>query len=105
MSIEPDLSAFETLISPGAQLIRLGEGYQFTEGPVWSPRERCLYFSDIPGDVRWRWSAQRGMEVDERPTFKANGLVLDAAGALRGRLGRRLKALAGRHRDARNGRV
>jgi gluconolactonase len=82
VSIEPDVSAFETLISTSAQLSCLGQGYLFTEGPVWSPRERCLYFSDIPSDARWRWSADRGMEVDERPTFKANGLVMDAAGAL-----------------------
>jgi gluconolactonase len=82
MIVEPDVSTFESLVDPGAQLTRLGEGYQFTEGPVWSQLERCLYFSDIPSDVRWRWSAERGMEVDERPTFKANGLVLDSDGSL-----------------------
>jgi gluconolactonase len=77
-----DAPAFEELIDPDAQLSRLGEGYQFTEGPVWSPRERCLYFSDIPSDDRWRWSEERGMELDQHPTFKANGLVIDRAGAL-----------------------
>ncbi len=60
MIIEADLSAFESLVDPGVELTRLGEGYQFTEGPVWSPRERCLYFSDIPSDARWRWSARAG---------------------------------------------
>ena len=45
-----------TLIDPDAELRRLGEGYQFTEGPVWSTQEQCLYFSDIPGDTRWRWT-------------------------------------------------
>ncbi len=44
------------LIDPAAQLRCIGSGYQFTEGPVWSAAEDCLYFSDIPGDTRWRWS-------------------------------------------------
>jgi len=80
--IEADNSSFASLVDPGVQLTRLGEGYQFTEGPVWSPRERCLYFSDIPSDARWRWSEEHGMVLDAKPTFKANGLVLDAEGAL-----------------------
>jgi len=75
--VEADTAAFAALIDPEAALTRLGEGYQFTEGPVWSTRERCLYFSDIPSDKRWRWSAERGMELDGHPTFKSNGLVLD----------------------------
>jgi gluconolactonase len=82
MIVEPDVSTFESLVDPGAELTRLGEGYHFTEGPVWSQLERCLLFSDIPNDARWRWSADRGMEIAERPTFKANGLVLDADGSL-----------------------
>jgi gluconolactonase len=77
-----DGPAFDELVDPAVELTRLGEGYQFSEGPVWSPHERCLYFSDIPGDTRWRWSVAGGMELDAHPTFKANGLVLDRAGAL-----------------------
>jgi len=80
--IEADDSAFESLLDSDAELTRLGEGYLFTEGPVWSPRERCLYFSDIPSDARWRWSVQEGMVLERKPTFKANGLALDADGAL-----------------------
>lgn len=80
--VEADSAAFEALVDPGAQLTRLGEGYQFSEGPVWSTRERCLYFSDIPSDTRWRYSEERGMELVAQPTFKANGLVLDRRGSL-----------------------
>jgi gluconolactonase len=82
VTIEADVTAFESLVDPGARLRSLGQGYQFTEGPVWSPRARCLYFSDIPSDARWRWSEERGMELDAQPTFKANGLALDAQGSL-----------------------
>src|SRR2546421_10784345 len=77
-----DSPAMDSLIESGAELRRLGEGYQFTEGPVWSVREQCLYFSDIPGDTRWRWTEERGMEVFKTPCFKANGLGLGTDGAL-----------------------
>jgi len=80
--IEPDVDSFAALIDPAATLTRLGGGYKFTEGPVWSTRERCLYFSDIPSDDRWRWTAERGMELDAHMTFKANGLALDRDGAI-----------------------
>ena len=56
MIVDVDSPAFEELIDPAAELTELGSGYQFTEGPVWNPRDQSLYFSDIPGDARWRWS-------------------------------------------------
>jgi len=77
-----DTAAFASLIDPEAQLRCIGSGYQFTEGPVWSAAEDCLYFSDIPGDTRWRWSESGGMEVAAHPTFKANGMALDLDGNL-----------------------
>jgi len=81
-AVEPDTPAFSELIDPDAELRCIGSGYQFTEGPVWNAAEDCLYFSDIPGDTRWRWSAANGMEVALRPTFKANGMALDVEGNL-----------------------
>jgi gluconolactonase len=74
--------ALAPLIDPSASLELIGEGYLFAEGPVWSAREGCLYFSDIPGDARWRWSKRTGMELVARPTFKANGMALDIEGNL-----------------------
>ena len=76
------MSELETLVDPHAQLSKLATLSTFTEGPVWSPRENCLYFSEIPGDTRWRWTRERGLEAAARPCFKGDGLVLDAAGAL-----------------------
>jgi gluconolactonase len=68
--------AIDALIDADAPLRLIGTGYQFSEGPVWSTAEQCLYFSDIPGDTRWRWSDAAGLEVAKSPCFKANGLVL-----------------------------
>ncbi|HZR92451.1 MAG TPA: SMP-30/gluconolactonase/LRE family protein [Gaiellaceae bacterium] len=75
-------AVLDDLIDPGATLTCIGSGYQFTEGPVWIAAERALLFSDIPGDTRWRWTDSRGMEVDLTPTFKGNGMALDADGNL-----------------------
>ena len=77
-----EFPALAALIDPAAELRCIGSGYQFTEGPVWSAADDCLYFSDIPGDVRWRWSETGGMEVALQPTFKANGMALDVDGNL-----------------------
>jgi len=70
------------LIDPRASLTQIGSGYEFTEGPVWDARQNCLLFSDIPGDVRWRWTRAAGMEVDLAPTFKGNGMAFDNDGHL-----------------------
>ena len=82
MSVIVDDPVFEQLIDPAAELVKIGEGYQFSEGPVWNEREQALYFSDIPGDARWRWTATNGMELVATPTFKGNGLAYDIDGSL-----------------------
>ena len=82
MAAADDSAALAALIDPAAELRCIGTGYQFTEGPVWNAAEGCLYFSDIPGDTRWRWSASAGMAVARHPTFKANGMALDIEGSL-----------------------
>jgi gluconolactonase len=80
--VEADSPEFAELIDPEAELVLLGSGYQFTEGPVWNPRDQSLYFSDIPGDTRWRWSEGTGMELVAEPTFKGNGMAYDVDGSL-----------------------
>ena len=69
--------ALAGLVHEEAELEVLATGFGFTEGPVWSPRDRCLFFSDIPGDTRYRWSSEHGCAVDLEGTNKANGLALD----------------------------
>ncbi len=72
----------DTLIDPDAEVRLLGDGFEASEGPVWNGGEGCLYFSDIPADVRWRWSEAEGMVEAMHPNFKGNGLVYDAEGNL-----------------------
>lgn len=82
MVVEVDTAEFAELIDPNAELVFLGDGYQFTEGPVWNAREQAMYFSDIPGDARWKWTEANGMELVAEPTFKGNGMAYDVDGSL-----------------------
>ena len=48
-------SRFGQLIAEHAPVRQLGNGFIFTEGPLWHPLEKHLLFSDMPGDVRRKW--------------------------------------------------
>ena len=69
---------FETLIDPYAPVGQVGTGFNFTEGPIWHPVHHFLLFSDMPGDVRRRWDAKRGVVEVKRPSNKCNGMTYDA---------------------------
>ncbi len=69
--------SFAELVDLWAPVRQLGTGFQFTEGPVWHPREHHLLFSDMPGDVRRRWDRSGVREV-MRPANKCNGMTYDA---------------------------
>jgi gluconolactonase len=70
--------AFERLVDLDAPAKRIATGFKFTEGPIWNPRDRNLHFSDMPGDVRRRWSAAQGVVEVRRPSNKCNGMTYDA---------------------------
>lgn len=80
------VDAFEAemkrLVQPDAELTKLADGFQFTEGPAWSAREARLYFSDIPADTIYRYHNQEGVDVYRRPSHFANGLAFDPQGNL-----------------------
>lgn len=62
---------------------QLCTGFGFTEGPIWIASDDCLLFSDIPGSRTHRWRPGSDVaEVYREPSGHANGLTLDAAGAL-----------------------
>jgi gluconolactonase len=85
--------ALDTLIAPEAFIEKLASGFEWSEGPVWDKRANCLYFSDIPNNVIFKWqpvvgtreflfpsgytgSVKRGGEPG------SNGLTLDRQGRL-----------------------
>jgi gluconolactonase len=70
------------LIDPGAEAERVASGFSFTEGPIWNQEGEFLLFSDMPGDVRRRWSDRDGVTEVMNPSNKCNGMVYDADGNL-----------------------
>jgi gluconolactonase len=82
LSFAQATDALEQLIDPAQDFRQIGSGFLFTEGPAWNAADKYLIFSDIPGDARWRWSEQGGMELVARPTFKGNGMVYERDGSL-----------------------
>lgn len=76
---QPD---FWRLVEPQAQLDRLGDGFQFLEGPAWHVGRQALVFSDIIGDTLYQWDANRGVQVLRQPSHMANGNTFDLQGRL-----------------------
>ena len=50
----------DALIPPLARVEIIGEGYDWSEGPVWNKREKSLLFSDIPPNMVLRWTEGGG---------------------------------------------
>lgn len=82
MAIAVKSEKLRELVDPAADVERVATGFTFTEGPVWNAEGEFLLFSDMPGDVRRRWSERDGVEEVMRPSNKCNGLVYDADGNL-----------------------
>jgi gluconolactonase len=81
--VEVNAPGLLDLVEADAELERIGSGFTFTEGPLWTNRDGgSLLFSDMPGDTRRRWSKAGGVEVVAHPSNKGNGLSWDLEGRL-----------------------
>jgi gluconolactonase len=58
--------ALDALVSPGAQIEKLANGFLFTEGPLWRPNG-VLWFSDVIGNVTRQWSPDGTVKELLRP--------------------------------------
>ena len=75
-------SAFQQLVGDAPTVERLDTGFVFTEGPIWDPVGKQLFFSDMPGDTRRRWAPGDGVSEVRKPSNKCNGMAYDADGNL-----------------------
>jgi gluconolactonase len=93
MRIERLDPALDRLIAPDAKLEILGEGYDWSEGPVWVKAGGYLLFSDIPRNVINRWKEGESVREYLKPAgytgteprggeTGSNGLTLDRNGRL-----------------------
>ena len=78
MAVDVKSERFHEVIDSAVEVEQLGTGFTFTEGPIWHPKGQYLLFSDMPGDVRRRWSPEGGVVEVMRPSNKCNGLTYDA---------------------------
>jgi hypothetical protein len=66
------------LVDPNVEIEQLATGFTFTEGPIWHPTEQVLYFSDMPADIRRKVTLDGAVTEVRKPSFKCNGMTLDA---------------------------
>jgi gluconolactonase len=81
-TLEVNDPAFQRLVDADGPVEQICTGFRFAEGPIWNPAEQCLYFSDMPNDIRRRWSAVDGVVEVRNPSNKCNGMTYDGAGNL-----------------------
>lgn len=82
MSLEIRDSGLTRVVGAAVTLRQIASGFAFTEGALWQPLKRELYFSDIPSSRIHRWSEAAGISVVRDPSHKANGLTWDRQGRL-----------------------
>jgi hypothetical protein len=72
---------FHKLVNASAVVEKVTDGFEFTEGPVWSPKH-LLLFSDIYGDRIYQWQPGGGKSVFRESAGNPNGLTFDQQGRL-----------------------
>ncbi len=78
MGIDARSDAIYELVEQGSEVEQVATGFTFTEGPIWHPSEHYLLFSDMPGNVRRKYTPGSGVEEVMRPSNKCNGMTYDA---------------------------
>jgi gluconolactonase len=73
--------SFGNLMSGHGAIKRLGTGYQWAEGPAWNGQGQYVVFSDVMGDVQYRYIWDSGLVLPfRRPSFNSNGNTFDFQG-------------------------
>lgn len=92
-SIEKLAEDLDQVIKPGAKIEILANGFTWSEGPLWLPKQNKLLFCDIPPNKIYEWSEKAGLQLYLTPSgytgtqprggeVGSNGLALDTEGQL-----------------------
>ena len=73
--------AIQDVIESGAKLVKLADGFSFTEGPT-SDAQGNVYFTDQPNDRIMEWNVTGKLSVFLQPCGRSNGLSFDSKGVL-----------------------
>jgi gluconolactonase len=74
--------AADTIVPADAAVEKLGDGFQFLEGPIWihAKHQGYLLFSDIPANVIRKWDPKNGFSVYLEKSGYTGTDVADAGG-------------------------
>lgn len=67
-SIERMDTSLDEIITSSAIIEVIGEGYTWSESPVWVEKEKMLLFSDVPENIVYKWTEEKGVEVYLKPS-------------------------------------
>ena len=92
-SVERLSPEIDNLIGKSAKIEILADGFEWSEGPVWSSQLNSVLFSDVPENVIYSWNEDKGLGTFTRPIGYSgnvpnlkkagtNGLTIDADGNL-----------------------
>ena len=92
-SVERLSAEIDNLIEKSAKIEILADGFEWSEGPVWSSQLNSVLFSDVPENVIYSWNEDKGLGTFTRPIGYSgkvpnlkkagtNGLTIDADGNL-----------------------
>lgn len=70
-----------SLIGPGAAVVKLADGFVFTEGPAVDANGN-VYFSDVRTSKTYKWSVDGEVTTFRDPSGEGNGMFFDRAGNL-----------------------
>ena len=85
--------ALDAILARDARAEIIGEGFEWSEGPLWVAEQNMLLFSDIPHNRIYRWTEAKGTEPYLEPSgytgassrkgeLGSNGLLLNQQGRL-----------------------
>ncbi len=92
-SVERLSPEINNLIDKNSKIEIIAEGFEWSEGPIWSTELNSVLFSDVPENVIYSWNEEKGLNVftkpigysGEVPNLKkagTNGLTIDSDGNL-----------------------
>ena len=92
-SVERLSPEIDNLIEKSAKIEILADGFEWSEGPLWSSQLNSVLFSDVPENVIYSWNEDKGLGTFTRPIGYSgkvpnlkkagtNGLTIDADGNL-----------------------
>ncbi len=58
--LEKNSPEFSKYVPEGVVIEIIASGHNWTEGPVWSSKEKCLIYSDVPKNIAYKWTEEAG---------------------------------------------